>query len=845
MIGLLLTVVFGILLAIQFDFLEIVELKSYDVRARLRQNFNPGQEISLVVIDDDSIAKIGGWPWPREKFAEIIEKLSKAGAKIIAVAMIFSEPEKDTGLSVVKDLKKRYEELGLNEIKKAGNQEFYQGLTNLINEMNNNAKLAQAIQKAQNVILPMYFTIGRKFQGNSEEKSRNIPKYIVDQAYLSIGNTELLRFTNLPPVEKFTSPIPEFSQAARGIGYISINTDPDGITRSERLVMEFQKDFYPSLSVQIARYYAGMEMDEIRVMFGEGIRLGKTFIPTDSDMKMLISYNGSNRTFPYFSFYDVINEKIDMSHFKNKIVIIGATATGIYDTLVTPTSINLPRVEYEANVVQNLLHQNYIWRPSWMGLVELGFLIFFGIFSSIVLPKLRAKWGAILFTAMLLAFIIGATILFMAQGIWLKITYPSLLLILSYTIITTRHFFVTEAAKEQVEADNVETNKMLGLSFQGRGMLDMAFDKFRKCPVDGPMKDLLYNLALDYERKRQFNKAQAVYEYISDHDNHFKDIQTRIERLKVAGETVSFGRGGKTQASADQPIIAEPSVKPTLGRYKVVEELGKGAMGIVYKGVDPKIGRVVAIKTIRFDQDFENDQVQEMKERFFAEAKAAGRLNHPNIITIYDTGEDYDLSWIAMEFLKGQNLEPYTRKEGLLPLRRVLEIITHVCDALQYAHQHGIVHRDIKPANIMLLKNRDIKVTDFGIARITSASKTQTGIILGTPSYMSPEQVAGKKVDGRSDIFSLGVVFYELLTGEKPFQGESIATLMYQIANERHPNPKLKNERIPDVCVKLIDKALEKNLEKRYQKAGELGKHCKVIIQKIDQLRAARSQSTA
>ncbi|MBW2146645.1 MAG: CHASE2 domain-containing protein [Deltaproteobacteria bacterium] len=845
MIGLLLTIILGILLTTQFDFLETIELKAYDIRAGLRQDPNPAQEISLVVIDDDSITKIGRWPWSRRKFAEIIEKLSKAGAKIIALSVIFSEPERNTGLTVAKDLKKRYEELGLNKIKRAENRDFHQSLTNIIEEMNSDAELAQAIQKAHNVILPMYFTIGRKLQGNSEEEVNIIPDYIVNQAYLSIGNTEHLSFTNLPPTKDLTTPIPEFSQAARGIGHININIDPDGTTRSERLVMGYLKDYYPPLSVQIARQYTGLEMDEIRVMFGKGIRLGKTFIPTDSDMKMLISYNGPNRTFPYFSFYDVITEKIDMSKFKNKIVIIGPTASGIYHALATPASTNFPRVEYEANVVQNLLHQNYIWRPSWMGIVELGFLIFFGIFSSVALPKLGVKWGAILSLVILVSFITGAAILFVAQGIWLKIVYPSLLLILSYTIITTRHFFVSEHVKEKVEAESAETNKMLGLSFQGQGMLDMAFEKFRKCPVDAPMKNLLYNLALNYERKRQFNKAQAVYEYILAHDNYFKDIQARIERLKVAGKAIILAPGGKTGVPADQTVMTDSADKPTLGRYEVVEELGKGAMGVVYKGMDPKIGRIVAIKTIRFDQDFEPDQVEEMKERFFAEAKAAGRLNHPNIITIYDTGEDYDLSWIAMEFLEGENLEPYTKKEKLLPLRRVVEIIAHVCDALEYAHQHNIIHRDIKPANIMLLKNGDIKVTDFGIARITSASKTQTGIILGTPSYMSPEQVAGKKVDGRSDIFSLGVFFYELLTGEKPFQGESIATLMYQIANERHSNPKLKNERIPDVFVKIIDKALEKNLEKRYQKAGELGKHCKAIIQKIDQMRAVRLQSSS
>ena len=259
-------------------------------------------------------------------------------------------------------------------------------------------------------------------------------------------------------------------------------------------------------------------------------------------------------------------------------------------------------------------------------------------------------------------------------------------------------------------------------------------------------------------------------------------------------------------------------------------------MGVVYKGEDPKIHRTVAIKTIRL-ADFDEDMVDEMKARFFREAESAGLLTHPNIVTIYDCGEEHDLAYIAMEFLNGTDLVPFAGKEKMLPLREALDIVAKVAEALDYAHAKGIVHRDIKPANIMrITETKEIKVTDFGIARITSSSKTKTGVVMGTPSYMSPEQVAGKKVDGRSDIFSLGVVLFEMLAGQKPFRGDDMTSVMYKIAHEKHPSIKTVNPKVPAVLDKILDIALEKEPEKRYQKAGQMADHLHQIITKLDNI---------
>src|ERR1051325_6865394 len=207
-------------------------------------------------------------------------------------------------------------------------------------------------------------------------------------------------------------------------------------------------------------------------------------------------------------------------------------------------------------------------------------------------------------------------------------------------------------------------------------------------------------------------------------------------------------------------------------------------------------------------QEFEPDELVEVKTRFFREAETAGRLNHPNIVTIFDAGEEHDLAYIAMEFLKGKDLTPYVKPAALLPREKAISIAARVADALAYAHGHNVVHRDIKPANIMYeLETDTVKVTDFGIARITDSSKTKTGMVLGTPSYMSPEQLSGKKIEGRSDLFSLGVALYQMLSGKLPFEGESMAQLMFKIANEAPTDILSVNPNLPPALVAFLDKA--------------------------------------
>ncbi|MBL8440056.1 MAG: serine/threonine protein kinase, partial [Betaproteobacteria bacterium] len=496
---------------------------------------------------------------------------------------------------------------------------------------------------------------------------------------------------------------------------------------------------------------------------------------------------------------------------------------GVGAAQVTPVSPAMAPVLTLAHSVSSILQEHFFVTPAWGGMASLGAFLLVAAYLIALLPRLSAGLGAAA-TAVFLVVLVGAHFgLMVGSGLWIQVMGAASLLVVGHLLLTTKRFLVTERGKQKSDTESAESNRMLGLAFQGQGQLDMAFDKFRKCPMDEGLMENLYNLALDYERKRQFNKAEAVFRYMADFNPKFRDLQQRITKAKQMSETVMLG-GSRGQGTGGTVILADGQVeKPMLGRYQVEKELGKGAMGVVYLGRDPKINRVVAIKTMALAQEFAEDELAEVKERFFREAETAGRLNHPNIVTIFDAGEEHDLAYIAMEFLKGKDLVGFTKSGALMTLPQAVSVVARVAEALDYAHQNNVVHRDIKPANIMYEPESDqVKVTDFGIARITDSSKTKTGMVLGTPSYMSPEQLAGKKVDGRSDLYSLGVTLFQMCCGQLPFVGESMAQLMYKIANEPAPEAQSINPSISAELNAVIARSMAKDPDQRFQRGSEM-----------------------
>src|SRR5512143_2977432 len=292
---------------------------------------------------------------------------------------------------------------------------------------------------------------------------------------------------------------------------------------------------------------------------------------------------------------------------------------------------------------------------------------------------------------------------------------------------------------------------------------------------------------------------------------------------------------------AVRPALCMPS-QTKIGRYEVVSALGQGAMGTVYKAVDPLIERAVAIKTINLN--LSKEERAEFEERFYREAKSAGRLSHANIVTIYDVGETDDIAYIAMEYLQGESLREMLDSGVVLPIEMIGRIAARIASALNYAHENHVVHRDIKPANIMITTSRDVKIMDFGIAQIPMGSRTQLGTVLGSPKYMAPEQVAGQSTDGRTDIFALGVVLYEMLAGTTPFNGDNLSAIMYQVLNAEPAPPSTLNPRVPPAFDRIVGRALAKRPEDRYPTARafaqDLGEHDAALP---PEARAAASQA--
>lgn len=906
--GLVFSIVFGLIAyGLYADSFARLETASYDVGMQM-SGAAPSDRIAIIEIDDASIEAIGRWPWPRNLHAEMINRLSEGGAKVIGSTVLFSEAQEDPGLLYIEDLARQYDEsiLGVEaplpppEIPEAGDGEaagtgpesstdaagedntgevaetaadpavensdsdaaaesepaeavagesaadadsdpiilstgepryvtppgviaalksLRQRMATAGEVLDTDRQLAESLAAAGNVVLPMTLTepdpIGRP--------DTDLPPYLLENAVFNVSASD----TNVPPLTygAIQPPIPVLAENAAGLGHILIMPDVDGALRFEPLAVQYFDIVFPSFSLAVAAESLNLTPEDMEVILGRGVKLGNLDIQTTPRLLMYNYYYSAGDgedAFEHYSFADVFQGIVPVERFRNKIVLIGATALGVGDSFPTPVSPNMAPVTTVAHTISAILQEDFITRPDWAHYAELGVLLLLALYLIVLLPRLRPGTAALTSLALLLGLLITEFSLLGSSALWLQLTVPAVFLVAGHLLITIKRFRVTDRIRLHSEAEGAESNKMLGLSFQQQGQLDMAFDKFRKCPIDDSVMDALYNLALDYERKRQFNKAGSVYSYMADHNPNYRDLKKRMKRSQAMEETVMLGGSGG-HPGGTLMLDGDEVQKPMLGRYQVEKELGKGAMGVVYLGRDPKINRVVAIKTMALSQEFEADELDEVKERFFREAETAGRLNHPHIVTIYDAGEEHDLAYIAMEFLKGKDLVPQTKPDKLLPPKIVFDLIASAADALDYAHKNGVVHRDIKPANMMYDEEaQSLKLTDFGIARITDSSKTKTGMVLGTPSYMSPEQLAGTKVDGRSDLFSLGVTFYQMLVGQLPFRADSMATLMYKITNEEHAPATLVQPSLPECVDAIINKALEKDVEKRYQTGSEL-----------------------
>ena len=795
------------------------------------------QPIEIVAIDQKSIKQLGDWPWPRSRSAAMVRLLSAHGAAAQGICLLYTHPDQNPGLLKIQDLREKAASQKWPGGKRAA-QLADRMLRGAERELNQDTELINAVRKAKNVVLPIRMTSDGEMDSESALKgmlvinSFNTSSLSNEDDAGSRSLNQLLTGPQ-PDPEPIHGVIPTFDELAKksgALGHFNVYEDPDGSVRRAPLLIDFQGRVFPSFALQLAIKHIDAQLWDLNVshdFFGFPIlNIKHLQLSTDSQYQVMVNMNREWTNQRSYSFVEVLDGTIDPDIFKDKIVLIGLTAPDTAQTYRIRANQKASAVEIHANLLAGLLSNVHLSRPSWAHWLELMALLYFAFFLIFFIPRVNAQVGGAILTLFMVTWYGMGAILLMGYGYWIKIFAPIILacagfLAIQWTIILRNR-----------QQERLEANRALGLSYQGQGMLDMAYDKYMQCPVeDETVKHLLYNLALDFERKRMFNRALAIYEHICT-DGTFKDTQKRKERLRPLDSTIALSAGGPRTESP--LLIDDTGIKPTFGRYEITRELGRGSMGTVYLGRDPKINREVAIKTLEYSEVAPNE-LPEVKARFFREAEAAGKLAHPNIVSIFDVGEEHDMAYIAMELLTGDDLTQHCKADNLLPFDSALDIVTDVTSALDYAHAQGVVHRDIKPANIMMLDDGRVKVTDFGIAQVMDASTTRTGVILGTPNYMSPEQVSGTQVDGRSDLFSLGVVFYELISGAKPFRGDSINAIMYAINNNDHIALAESAPGSPECCSAIIDRLLTKKADDRYPSAGELLEAIKACRASLDE----------
>jgi eukaryotic-like serine/threonine-protein kinase len=808
-----------------------VELMLYD-RVMRATPASPAADVAIVAIDDASIAKLGEWPWPRDVHASLIARLTAAGARVVA----FSVPV-DTSPRT-SEAERLRSALALLESSDLGGSEQAQELRRLLGESSAgrdpDAYLAQAIRTQGNVVLPADVRLAETSGGKPELPAR----------LLSSGDAGALRAARSADI--VTVPAAVLAQAAAAIGHTLTIADGDRTVRSDAAALRVgNEELVPSLATAVAARALGVTPAELSFS-GDALHLGERVRLLGPALTIRPRYFATQPPqFAQYPYWRVLADDVPVEQLRDKIVIVGFLDSPLAapGTVTTPASDASPAVLTTASAVTSVVTGKVYSRPSYAVALEWLAALAAILFAAFVLPRTGVAFGAL--ASVLFIVILGVTQvgLLSSSLVWVRFIIPAIAIVVGYGLFVPGEL-MRRASTRTEDAKNLSATSLrnLGQQFQRTGQLDLAFETYRRCPLDATTMDLLYQLGNDFEKRRQTQKASNVYSYIAARDPNYRDLRARRQRLKEQPLTRGVAPAPpppppeqpearpapELQTQPSDPDLAYPAPRHaratrTLGRYEIERELGKGAMGTVYLGRDPKINRVVAIKAIPLAQEFEEDDLQEARARFFREAEMAGRLNHPAIVTVYDAGEDHGLAYIAMEYLRGTHMSHFTEAARILPFKSTMLLVARVADALYYAHRQNVVHRDIKPANIMFNPDTDeLKITDFGIARLTDTSRTKTGIVLGTPSFMSPEQLEGRPLDGRSDQFALGVSLYQLLCGQLPFRAESMPRLMQKIATEPHASVRLVRPELPECIDPILTRALSKSADDRFAHCGEL-----------------------
>jgi len=753
--------------------------------------------VAVAAIDTATLREYGPWPLPRDQLARIVNRLQRFKPKAVGFMLALGGTETATAVSAMRN--------ELDNLDAPLRNKARTWLT----QLDTDSQLARALENSRKLVL-LVPSVSSDVETQLPEV---LKRYSVHTEHEALPwYRSALRWPLFAPIShkrELSPPDPLFLDAVHGVGSGDIRSHRRAV-QGTALLIETAGQYLPGFELALLAAAEGSSTAELSVKTGTGLfRKGDKVLDT-ADLNFYPRPAGAP---PVHSLKEIMaNDELARS-LRDKIVLLGLTATGLAPEFTGPAGRVYNPVSWSAQVLESMLHDHAFTMPRWFYALQRALLATFALYL-IVMPATWHGVRGLVASALLAAVLLNTGLLtLLVQGLWLPVIGPALFLISAQLLLGLA--WRSHKRLIMAQQSSVEARVALGTTLQSQGQLDLAMDQFIQCLPAPAVLEPLYTLGLEYERRRQVNRAQTIYAELEKSVQGYRD--STLRRSQMADLSDRFPNAG-TPDSGRTLVLDTPVVElPLLGRYRLERELGRGAMGTVYLATDPTIGRDVAIKTLPLAQAGEAKQQDPAAERFFKEAAAVGRLDHPNIVTIYDAGQEHDLAYIAMDYVAGDSLDAWTGKSELLPVWEVLEIAAQVADALSYAHGRKVVHRDIKPGNIIYDRGSGVvKITDFGVACILDASRTRTGTVLGSPSYMSPEQVAGKKADGRSDLFSLGTTLYQLLSGNLPFSGDSVATMMYQIANQKTPTMRKLRPGLPLCVNRLVMKALQKDPAKRF-----------------------------
>ncbi len=780
--------------------------------------------IVVVEIDDDTIKTYGQpWIWLRRHLAQVVDILNNDGVRLIGINIPLLAEERHLALSETKVLQEKIRTQPFARKNPTTEKWLLENLTLFEQKLDVDRRLAESIQKAGNVIL---LAPGQKGKGSLGPKGQDLE--LVSGNVLKRGTVPEIH-ENVHSLSQVIPPLPLFSSKALGIGFSSEATE---VTKASpnKYPMVYSKEalLLPSFPLRLAIAYHKQRPETV-VVEDRNIRLNTFSIPLYRG-ELLIRADGGRRAFKRYSFGNLLESGKPTSSLRGRIVLLGFNTENTRPYLPTESQ-GLSSNQYAAYVLDTILRKTFITRPPFARYIELSVMAVLGVLAILIFPQKRAFNGFLWMAGLGMFILLSGGVLFIFADVWFKTAGILCCLFAIYfsTLLWKLGF------KPHAEDKIAELNRSLGLRLQNRGHLDLALERYKELPLDKDTKELFYNLGRDFEDQGLLSEALAAYEYLAPIDDD-TDLARRITELNANSGLAS----AEPQESARE-IYSNVDASIRVGPYHLFEELGRGPIGKVYEALDSRNERTLALKTLRLGGTYEENVISSIKEWFFREAKMARRLSHPLMVPVYDFGEEEDLIYLAMELLKGQELSKFTKKENLLPLRKVLNLVGDIAEALDFAHKAGFLHGNLKPSNVILLDEDRLNLTDFGVSRPILSSRTKSGEIIAIPEYMSPEQIMGQMTDSRSDIFSLGILFYQLLTGELPFQEKNLDTLLHRITQEKHPPLSDYNPKVPKVCEQIADKALAKDRQDRFASAGEMVKVIRYLVSRIDQGKEKKS----